>query len=349
MSPVRLRKADRTRSTGDVDVIMPAFNAERTISKALQSVLDQTCQPARVIVVDDGSTDMTGAIVCDIARENPGVKLIRQDNAGPAAARNTAIDLCRSQFIAPIDADDMWDSDYLERQLAQLAINPSCAFSYSGHRILDDQSGTTKAANNLAIEGNAWLAMVLHNFVGNGSSMVFRRDLAEAVGGYKEPLSPFRGGEDYLFQLSLLRIGLVTCVQRVVVTYRAHDRSLSKNNRKMRDARVAAIRQSMLDGRHVDLRAFARVSRWARADAARVYAVQSIIEGHGLEALRFGMKALATDLPGTLSDFLQRIRNAINRRSGNLNTVASKIDPLLVRRLEILAEQGDFTVSQDWP
>ena len=345
MSPQRLQNADGAKSFSDVDVIMPAFNAERTISQALQSILDQTCQPARVIVVDDGSTDATRDIVYGISRKNPGVELVRQVNAGPATARNAAIDRCRSQFVAPIDADDMWDRDYLERQMTQLAANPGVAFSYSGHRILDDQSGTTRDAHNLAIEGNAWLAMVLHNFVGNGSSMVFRRELANAAGGYREPLSHFHGGEDYFFQLSLLQRGPVTCVNRVMVTYRAHDRSLSKNNRKMLDARVAAIRASIRGGQNADLRALARVSRWARADAARVYAVQCIDGGHGLEALRYGMTALAADVPGTLSDLRQRIRNLTSRSFGTLESMPSKIDPLLLRRLEILAEKGDFTVS----
>ena len=333
---------------GDVDVIMPAFNAERTISQALQSVLDQTCQPARVIVVDDGSTDATSDIVYGISRENRGVELIRQDNAGPAAARNVAIDLCRSQFVAAIDADDMWDRDYLEGQMAQLAANPSCAFSYSGHRILDDQSGTTRDAHNLAIKGNAWLAMLLHNFVGNGSSMVFGRDHAKAVGGYRQPLSEFFGGEDYLFQLSLLERGPVTCVNRVLVTYRAHDRSLSMNHHKMFDARVAAIRASIDCKRNAYLRPLAQVSRWARADAARVCAVQCIDGGQSLGALKYGMMALAADFPGTLSDIRQRFRNLSDRRLGTHKTMPSKIDPLLLRRLEILAENGDFTVSRDW-
>ena len=94
-------------------VVIPAYNAAAFIGNAIESVLAQTCKPLEVIVVDDGSSDNTPAIV-----ESYGdpVRLIRQTNSGPGAARNHGVRLATGDFIGLLDADDTWLPDKIERQ-----------------------------------------------------------------------------------------------------------------------------------------------------------------------------------------------------------------------------------------
>ena len=89
-----------------VDVIIPAFNEERFIARAIESVLSQTVMPGQIVVIDDGSTDNTAAVVMQYASD--GVEYIYQDNGGSASARNTGIRAARGKYIGFLDADDEW-------------------------------------------------------------------------------------------------------------------------------------------------------------------------------------------------------------------------------------------------
>jgi glycosyltransferase involved in cell wall biosynthesis len=113
-----------------VSVVMPAFNAERYLREAIDSVLAQTHRPLELIVVDDGSTDATADVMASY-----GARIIAVDgleNRGIGAARNRGIAEARGSFIAFMDADDIWPADKLARQLAVLAADPALDLSF-GH------------------------------------------------------------------------------------------------------------------------------------------------------------------------------------------------------------------------
>jgi glycosyltransferase involved in cell wall biosynthesis len=98
--------------TALISCIVPAFNAERYLPESLQSVIDQSYRPIEILVVDDGSSDATAVI----ARQFPGVRVITQQNAGPAAARNTGVTETTGDLIAFQDADDLWHPEKLRKQ-----------------------------------------------------------------------------------------------------------------------------------------------------------------------------------------------------------------------------------------
>ncbi len=104
-----------------VSCIVPVFNGERYLAEALDSILAQTRRPLEVIVVDDGSTDGSAAVVAKYGAE---VSYIHQANAGPAAARNRGLDAARGEFLAFLDADDLWHKDKLVRQMARFEARP---------------------------------------------------------------------------------------------------------------------------------------------------------------------------------------------------------------------------------
>ena len=97
-----------------VSVIMPVFNAEKTLHKSIESLIFQTSDNWELIAVDDGSTDSSLKILEDYSKNNPKIKVIHQNNSGPGAARNTAIKNAQGEYIAFLDADDLYDSDFIE-------------------------------------------------------------------------------------------------------------------------------------------------------------------------------------------------------------------------------------------
>jgi glycosyltransferase involved in cell wall biosynthesis len=108
----------------DVSVIMPAYRAGKTIARALSSIAAQTLPPREVVVVDDGSDDNTSQAAQSVDMRGIPLKLIRQENQGPGAARNLALTEASSHWVAFLDADDEWLPEKLERSMAVLAADP---------------------------------------------------------------------------------------------------------------------------------------------------------------------------------------------------------------------------------
>src|SRR5579864_8774897 len=120
---------------GAVTVIIPAYNGERFIRRAIDSVLQQTYPVTQIIVIDDGSTDATRAIVSEYTDR---VTLIEQRNGGPAKARNAGLSAATGEFIAFLDADDWWEPVKIETQLSVLKVHPEAIGNYTGLRVVSD-------------------------------------------------------------------------------------------------------------------------------------------------------------------------------------------------------------------
>jgi glycosyltransferase involved in cell wall biosynthesis len=99
-----------------ISCIVPVFNGERYLGETLDSILAQTYQPLEILVVDDGSTDGTGALVAQYGRR---LRHLWQTNAGEAAARNLGLAAAQGEFVAFVDADDLWQPEKLQRQMAR--------------------------------------------------------------------------------------------------------------------------------------------------------------------------------------------------------------------------------------
>lgn len=115
--------------------ILPAYNEERWIADAIDSVLDQTFEDFELVVVDDGSTDRTPEIVHEY--DDPRIDFYRQENAGSAAARNTAMEHSSGEYIAIIDADDTWKPEKLERQVAAMEA-ADAEFSHTNMELVNE-------------------------------------------------------------------------------------------------------------------------------------------------------------------------------------------------------------------
>src|SRR5579872_1896806 len=129
----RVSSAARLRAmqmTAGVSVVIPTYNRATLIGDTIDSILRQTVPPAEVIVVDDGSTDDTAAVV---ARYGGAVRYHRIENSGPGVARNIGVSLARSPWIAFCDSDDIWLPIKQERQLRLQALCPEVESSFTDH------------------------------------------------------------------------------------------------------------------------------------------------------------------------------------------------------------------------
>ena len=109
-----------------ISIVIPLYNKVASIAKTLESVLGQSYQDFEVIVVDDGSTDGSGKVVDDFRKTDHRLTLVRKSNGGVCSARNAGIRAAKGDLIALLDADDLWDKDYLTEQMRMVADFPDC-------------------------------------------------------------------------------------------------------------------------------------------------------------------------------------------------------------------------------
>jgi len=219
-----------------VTVIVPAFNAAATIDETLRSVRVQTHQQLEIIVVDDGSRDATAEIVRRHAEEDPRIRLIEQPNAGVAAARNRGIAEATADLVAPIDADDLWRPDKIEKQLVALHRGGAAVglvYTWSAridatNRLLDQSPGARHA-------GIVTYEICRNNFIGNGSAVLMRKSAVQEAGGYDPNLraQSAEGVEDWLLYFRIATRHQFAVVPEHLTGYRYLPTSMSMNIAKM--------------------------------------------------------------------------------------------------------------------
>lgn len=219
-----------------VSVIIPAYNAEQFIERTVQSVLNQTYRTIEVIVIDDGSQDRTAALVRAIAHHDPRVILLQQSNSGVAAARNVGIQTTQGEFIAPIDADDIWYPTHLEKQVRCLIESgPATGFVYSWSLEIDEADELSGGFHIADYHGDVYLPLIHRDFLGNASASLIRRECFETVGGYD---CSFRekgaqGCEDWDLYLRIAERYSANVVPEFLVGYRQNPASMSRNYKSM--------------------------------------------------------------------------------------------------------------------
>ncbi len=169
-----------------VGVVIPAYNCGAELERALASLMAQTYSSFRFIVVDDGSDD---DLAPTVARFGECGACIRQPQAGPAAARNHALRLLDTDYIAFLDADDEWLPAKLERQMAFMEAHPDIALTCTDYAQCGMGSPLASYFSTIAPPGSGWMfeRIVSDCFICTPTVMV-RREALRAVGGFYEPL-----------------------------------------------------------------------------------------------------------------------------------------------------------------
>lgn len=223
-----MRQSDAPSSGPLISIIVPAFNAADTLGETLASAAAQSHRNIEILIVDDGSTDTTARIANAFCAGDPRARLLSQPNGGVAAARNHGIEAAIGEYIAPLDADDIWHPDKLARQIAAAAAT-GAAFVSCWFRDIDMAGRVWRDGPRPRHGGAVHLRMIADNFVGNGSALLVRREAALAAGGYDRALrdSGLQGCEDLLFQLNLAARFSGAIVPSYLVGYRTRAGAMS--------------------------------------------------------------------------------------------------------------------------
>jgi glycosyltransferase involved in cell wall biosynthesis len=276
-----------------VSAIVPAYNAEAFLRETLCSILTQTYRNIEVLIVDDGSRDCTQAIAESFAALDSRVKVFRQSNKGVAAARNLAIEHARGDYIAPIDADDIWFPEKIEKQIARLEESPRAGCAYTWSVSIDEKGRLLDAGAQWDLEGEVFKPLVLRNFVGNASVPVFRRSAIDDVGGYNEQLRAqnAQGCEDWELCLRVAEKYDYCVVQEYLFGYRCYNESMSCNHEVM--GRSFAIVMDEIQRKHPEIPP--EIYRWSRSIFYLYLTNKSNISGDLRSSLSWLLKAVRED------------------------------------------------------
>lgn len=277
-----------------VSVIIPAYNAEQFIARTLESVLAQTYHNIEVLVIDDGSQDDTAAIVRRYQQQDNRIKLLHQSNAGVAAARNLAIQSAKGEFIAPIDADDIWNPEAIAKLVVRF--QQSCldvGVVYTWSLDIDGQERPTGDFHAAAIVGNVHKTMICHNFLGNASSTLIRKSCLDQVGGYDSRLreQQAQGCEDWDLYLRLAARYPFAVVPEFLVGYRKQASGMSGDYHQM--ARSQQLMLETTRQNHPEIPGF--LHRLSRSSFYLYLAHQCHSQGHAANTVFWLWQALKVD------------------------------------------------------
>lgn len=235
------------RAAPPVSVLMPAYNMDRFLPAAMDSIFGQTFPDFEVVVVDDGSTDSTGEVLAGY--EDPRLHIVRHGrNNGLAAAYNTAINAARGEYVAVMDADDVSLPTRLERQMEFLAANPHVGVLGANYQPIDDHgrpSGPPTAVPTLS--GHIHWMLHMHNCVNHPAAMI-RRALLVSLGGYRDAAAAL----DYDLWVRAAPMTRLANLSDVLVLYRQHDSNVSflwkERSTRMAEAVALRAQASLLGG-----------------------------------------------------------------------------------------------------
>jgi glycosyltransferase involved in cell wall biosynthesis len=249
---------------GLVSVIIPAFNAAEYIRQTLHSVLAQTYQFLEVIVVDDASEDGTDAIVEEFVQKDARVQLVKQCNAGVGAARNAGIRMARGEYIAPLDADDIWFPEKLEKQVVCMEQNgEETGLVYCWSIFVERDGSFERLEHPREAEGRLRHTLVSGNIVGSASVPLLRTAALTRIGYYltRAEQRGAQGCEDWDLYIRIAENFCIRLVPEFLVAYRRTNSSMSADTEGMAASFAIVIERASLRNPDLPAATFRR-SAW---------------------------------------------------------------------------------------
>ncbi len=195
-----------------VSVIIPVYKAENYIEGTLRSVLNQNHQNLEILIIDDESPDKSIKICQQFT--DPRIHIIQQKNRGLAGARNTGIRHAQGEYLAFLDADDLWLADKLEKHIAHLEASPEVGVSFSRSAFIDEKSNPWGLYQMSKLKDITPLDLFCRTPIGNGSAAVFRREVFEKI---KFLDNRYGSTEDFYFDENFRESEDVECWLRIAI------------------------------------------------------------------------------------------------------------------------------------
>ncbi|MBI4402275.1 MAG: glycosyltransferase [Nitrospirae bacterium] len=228
-----------------VSVVIPVFNGAPFVAKAVASVRAQSVKDVEILVVDDGSTDGTQAVLAGL-QQSMGITWFQQDHGGPARSRNKGIAAARGEFVALLDCDDVWLPDKLEAQLALMRNRPEVGVVHTDYEVVD-QNGMVLERVAARHSEEPLVRAFAGGHTALPSTLLVRRDVMEKVGALNPELY---GSEDSDLTIRLYAATRFDCVDRVLVRklQRGHGYRDMAFDEAMHRERVLSSRERFLVG-----------------------------------------------------------------------------------------------------
>jgi glycosyltransferase involved in cell wall biosynthesis len=286
-----------------VSVVIPTYNYGRFIAEAIQGALKQSHPASEIIVIDDGSTDDTESAVKPFGEK---VRYIRQQNSGVCAARNRGVAESSGEYIAFLDADDIWESTKVEKQLRRFAEDPEIGLVHCGMREFDSESGQTIKLHLDGQEG--WVANELLLWERpavnvSGTAVMVSRTAFEAAGGFD---TRQKVAEDWDFCYRVAKRFKVGFVRELLVNYRSHRAAAHRNVLEMERGMGLFYEKAFANGDDI-----LRLKNRALGNFHRIMAGSYFQSGNYGSFVRHAVKSVARR-PGGIKYFfgfpLRRIR-----------------------------------------
>ncbi len=229
-----------------VTVVMPAYNASKTIEESIHSVLSQSYKNWQLIIIDDGSKDNTYAIALEFSKMNKRIEVYMQNNNGVASARNAAIIKAEGQLIAFLDSDDIWLPNKLERQVKifQEDHDKKIGLCYTDIECftLDvDDKYNCDQKTIISIEDD-YLRLLTHDYIATLTVMI-REEALEKVGVFDNDLF---GTEDWDLWIRISKYFDLYRIEEKLAYYREHEFGISKNKEKHLREKFKVIEKHIL-------------------------------------------------------------------------------------------------------
>jgi glycosyltransferase involved in cell wall biosynthesis len=224
-----------------VSAIIPAYNAARFLPAAIENIRAQNVANLEIIVVDDGSSDN-----CEDVARSLGARYFRQENSGPAAARNAGLELSRGELIAFLDADDLWPEGSLQARLDCLQKNPQLEIALGKVQCLRDvpQAGSTPDATEDNRETKTELSEPFVSF--NIGAALYRKSVFEKIGGFDADLR-FGEDTDWFMRAREASVSLLV-LPETTLHYRLHEGGMT-SGKSAAQLNVARVLKKSLDRR----------------------------------------------------------------------------------------------------
>jgi len=233
---VRMNTQMDKASVPEVSVIMPTYNQSAYLREAVESLVEQTLQDWELLLVDDGSTDDTEAVLGTFSGE-PRVRIFRQPNSGQVVARNLALRQARGRYVAFLDSDNRWLPAKLRMQVDYLDAHPDVDVLYGGIRLIDHRGTVLGVQQRRRPTGTIWRDLLTDNYVTFNTAILSRQLLME-YGGQDTAV---RFGPDFDLWLRMAPRCRFEYRPEVVCEYRVEGRRVSDNVAERMRANRAAI------------------------------------------------------------------------------------------------------------
>lgn len=241
-----------------VSILTPAYNSAKYLPETIESVLAQTFQDFEMIIVDDGSTDNTKEVVEAYVKNYPGkIRYIYQQNAGPAAARNTAIKNSTGEYLALLDSDDLWFPNRLEEGVKILDTHPEVGLVHSRtKRVIGDIEMGGSVRQTKYLSGMIYTNLILRKAHISCLTALFRRKCIEDVGIFDEARECI-GVEDRELWLRISKKYPVYFIDKDLGIYRIIASGISRNQKRMLEGRQYNLNKHCPGLKNLPLRHFA--------------------------------------------------------------------------------------------